>query len=39
MGNDLGPRHQDNSPALAEAKNQIEDIINEWIDEFNSGSN
>lgn len=36
MANDLGPRHEDNSPALRAAKNQIEEIINEWIDEHNN---
>lgn len=36
MGNDLGARNEDNSPALRAAKNQIEELINEWIDEFNN---
>ncbi|XP_037043957.1 putative serine protease K12H4.7 [Bradysia coprophila] len=38
MGNDLGPRHRDNPPALAAAKDQIEALILEWIDEFNNSN-
>ncbi|KAJ6641397.1 Thymus-specific serine protease [Pseudolycoriella hygida] len=35
LGNDLGPRHPDNPPALRDAKIEIERLILEWIDEFN----
>lgn len=33
MGNDLGPATEDDSDALAEAKEQIEQIIREWLSE------
>lgn len=31
MGNDLGPRHVDNPPELVAAKDQIEELIREWL--------
>lgn len=32
MGNDLGPATDEDSEALAEAKEQIIEIINGWLD-------
>lgn len=31
MSNELGPRHRDNPPELAEVKDRIEELIHQWL--------